>query len=183
MTDVTVLPPLASSLASVPIEEMALDLDAADYSFTSLDGGMLKLPPRLLPGTQSPAVSSCTGIILHPTSARGDEVEEADVTPAAHHPRRTQRVRFTCKLCGETTTKAVNPHAWSDGSVFARCDGCRIIHKLTDNLKLFHELSGPVFNTVSSTPHLNIPPGLPQQPGLTHHVHPFVWSMFKEEEE
>lgn len=69
-----VLPPLASSLASVPIEEMALDLDAADYSFTSLDGGMLKLPPRLLPGTQSPAVSSCTGIILHPTSARGDEV-------------------------------------------------------------------------------------------------------------
>ena len=41
-----------------------------------------------------------------------------------------EQVRFTCNLCGETSTKAVSPHAWASGSVFARCDGCRVIHKL-----------------------------------------------------
>ena len=41
-----------------------------------------------------------------------------------------EQVRFTCNLCGEVSTKAVSPHAWASGSVFARCDGCRVIHKL-----------------------------------------------------
>ncbi len=60
--------------------------------------------------------------------------------------------------------KAVNPHAWASGTVFGRCDGCQVIHKLTDNLELFHELSGSLFE---SSPDLNsivIPKGLPQKP-------------------
>ena len=52
------------------------------------------------------------------------------------------QVRFTCKLCGTTMTKAVNPHAWEQGSVFARCDGpkCKVIHNLVDNLRIIKYL-------------------------------------------
>jgi hypothetical protein len=39
-------------------------------------------------------------------------------------------VKFTCNLCGETTVKRVNPHAWANGTVFAECSGCRVKHKL-----------------------------------------------------
>lgn len=64
-------------------------------------------------------------------------------------PRRTARIRFTCRRCGATTQRPVNPHAWRRGTVFATCGGCGVTHKLVDNLKLFHELSGPVFGGVS----------------------------------
>jgi hypothetical protein len=60
-------------------------------------------------------------------------------------PRRTARIRFTCRRCGATTQRPVNPHAWRRGTVFATCGGCGVTHKLVDNLNLFHELSGPVF--------------------------------------
>lgn len=58
--------------------------------------------------------------------------DEADdvVRPSAANPRRTRRVQFTCNLCGETTTKMVNPHAWDKGTVFAQCSGCDVKHKL-----------------------------------------------------
>ena len=74
------------------------------------------------------------------------------------------QVRYTCKLCGITTTKAVNPHAWASGTVFGRCDGCQVIHKLTDNLELFHELSGPLLNSPMNPDSISIPEGLPQNP-------------------
>lgn len=32
------------------------------------------------------------------------------------------QLRFTCNLCGETNEKALNPHAWREGSVFMRCE-------------------------------------------------------------
>ena len=58
--------------------------------------------------------------------------DDADdvVRPSAANPRRTKRVQFTCNLCGETTTKMVNPHAWEKGTVFAQCSGCNVKHKL-----------------------------------------------------
>ncbi|KAI5056329.1 hypothetical protein GOP47_0028147 [Adiantum capillus-veneris] len=62
-------------------------------------------------------------------------------------PRRRMRVAFTCNVCGERTTRAINPHAYTDGTVFVQCAGCNIFHKLVDNLKLFHELKGSVFPT------------------------------------
>ena len=40
------------------------------------------------------------------------------------------QVKFTCNLCGETTTRRVNPHAWANGTVFAECSGCHTKHKL-----------------------------------------------------
>ncbi|EPS65916.1 hypothetical protein M569_08860, partial [Genlisea aurea] len=55
-------------------------------------------------------------------------------------PRRRMRVAFTCNVCGQRTTRAINPHAYTDGTVFVQCCGCNIYHKLVDNLNLFHEM-------------------------------------------
>ncbi|GLT35012.1 hypothetical protein SLA2020_094970 [Shorea laevis] len=64
-------------------------------------------------------------------------------------PRRRMRVAFTCNVCGQRTTRAINPHAYTDGTVFVQCCGCNIFHKLVDNLNLFHEMKcyvTPSFN-------------------------------------
>ncbi|XP_068646611.1 uncharacterized protein [Aristolochia californica] len=55
-------------------------------------------------------------------------------------PRRRMRVAFTCNVCGQRTTRAINPLAYTDGTVFVQCCGCNIFHKLVDNLNLFHEM-------------------------------------------
>ncbi|XP_043708435.1 uncharacterized protein LOC122657709 [Telopea speciosissima] len=63
-------------------------------------------------------------------------------------PRRRMRVAFTCNVCGQRTTRAINPHAYTDGTVFVQCCGCNVFHKLVDNLNLFHEMKcyvGPSF--------------------------------------
>ncbi|XP_061967877.1 uncharacterized protein LOC133691403 isoform X2 [Populus nigra] len=36
-------------------------------------------------------------------------------------PRRRMRVAFTCNVCGQRTTRALNPHAYTDGTVFVQC--------------------------------------------------------------
>ena len=61
------------------------------------------------------------------------------------HPRRTLAIRFTCNLCDEHTFATVNPLAWKSGSVFAKCQGCGVVHKLKDHLRIFHEMAGPIF--------------------------------------
>nr|XP_023881470.1 uncharacterized protein LOC111993875 isoform X1 [Quercus suber]POE74187.1 dnl-type zinc finger protein [Quercus suber] len=64
-------------------------------------------------------------------------------------PRRRMRVAFTCNVCGQRTTRAINPHAYTDGTVFVQCCGCNVFHKLVDNLNLFHEMKcyvNPDFN-------------------------------------
>ena len=33
-------------------------------------------------------------------------------------PRRRMRVAFTCNICGQRTTRAINPHAYTNGTVF-----------------------------------------------------------------
>ena len=99
---------------------------------------------EILPASPIPANSSCTGIVYLGTSTTEEELLD-DVVASGRHPRRTRRVKFSCNLCGETNFKNVNPQAWSKGSVFCRCEGCSAVHKLKDNLKIFHELRGPVF--------------------------------------
>ncbi|KAK7270162.1 hypothetical protein RIF29_23107 [Crotalaria pallida] len=54
-------------------------------------------------------------------------------------PRRRMLVAFTCTICGQRTTRAINPHAYSDGTVFVQCCGCNAYHKLVDHLNLFQE--------------------------------------------
>lgn len=35
-------------------------------------------------------------------------------------PRRRMRVAFTCNMCGQRTTRSINPHAYKDGTVFVQ---------------------------------------------------------------
>ncbi|KAI3460436.1 hypothetical protein Pfo_017099 [Paulownia fortunei] len=68
-------------------------------------------------------------------------------------PRRRMRVAFTCNVCGQRTTRAINPHAYTDGTVFVQCCGCNIFHKLVDNLNLFHEMKCYVNSSFNPNPH------------------------------
>lgn len=43
-------------------------------------------------------------------------------------------------MCGHRNEKLINPRAWHEGTVFARCDGCSVVHKLKDNLNLIDEI-------------------------------------------
>ncbi|XP_050877594.1 uncharacterized protein LOC127081376 [Lathyrus oleraceus] len=54
-------------------------------------------------------------------------------------PRRRMLIAFTCTICGQRTTRAINPHAYNDGTVFVQCCGCNAYHKLVDHLNLFQE--------------------------------------------
>ncbi|KAL3845360.1 hypothetical protein ACJIZ3_002763 [Penstemon smallii] len=70
-------------------------------------------------------------------------------------PRRRMRVAFTCNVCGQRTTRAINPHAYTDGTVFVQCCGCNIFHKLVDNLNLFHEMKCYVNSSFNPNPNDN----------------------------
>ncbi|KAI5447930.1 uncharacterized protein LOC127115211 [Lathyrus oleraceus] len=35
-------------------------------------------------------------------------------------PRRRMLIAFTCTICGQRTTRAINPHAYNDGTVFVQ---------------------------------------------------------------
>lgn len=53
-------------------------------------------------------------------------------------PRRRMRVAFTCNVCGQRTTRAINPHAYTDGTVFVQVN--------EDNLEiLFFYLHALIF--------------------------------------
>ncbi|KAL0347463.1 UNVERIFIED_CONTAM: hypothetical protein Scaly_1762300 [Sesamum calycinum] len=71
-------------------------------------------------------------------------------------PRRRMRVAFTCNVCGQRTTRAINPHAYTDGTVFVQCCGCNIFHKLVDNLNLFHEMKCYVNSSFNPNPNDDI---------------------------
>ena len=54
-------------------------------------------------------------------------------------PRRRMRVAFNCGVCGQRTTRAINPHAYTDGTIFVQvqtfsildnmfCNGCSHVH-------------------------------------------------------
>ncbi|KAL9250730.1 Mitochondrial protein import protein ZIM17-like protein [Drosera capensis] len=64
-------------------------------------------------------------------------------------PRRRMLIAFTCNICTQRTTRAINPHAYTDGTVFVQCCGCNAYHKLVDNLNLFTDMKcyiDPSFN-------------------------------------
>ncbi|GJW92851.1 zinc finger, DNL-type, mitochondrial import protein TIM15 [Tanacetum coccineum] len=78
-----------------------------------------------------------------PAPADGSSTENISTFPWSlftKSPRRRMRVAFTCNVCGQRTTRAINPHAYTDGTVFVQCCGCNVFHKLVDNLNLFHEM-------------------------------------------
>ncbi|XP_021902700.1 uncharacterized protein LOC110818225 [Carica papaya] len=128
---------------------------------------------RIVPlfGNQTLSQDAAMGLVLSAASVRGwttgSGMEGPSVPAGAENgsstervstfpwslftksPRRRMRVAFTCNVCGQRTTRAINPHAYTDGTVFVQCCGCNVFHKLVDNLNLFHEMKcyvNPSFN-------------------------------------
>ncbi|CAM6091132.1 unnamed protein product [Calypogeia fissa] len=77
--------------------------------------------------------------------AEPESKEELKFPDLSKSPRRKMRVAFTCNVCGERTIRAMNPLAYTDGTVFVQCKGCDVFHKLVDNLNLFHEMKGKIY--------------------------------------
>lgn len=123
-------------------------LDVLEYTISDV--------PPSYPPTDS------VGIV--PVNLGGAEQDTDTEQVYTKHERRTKAVRYTCKLCGTTSLKAVNPHAWTEGSVFGRCDGCGVVHKIVDNLNVFHEMKGDVFAPRIDAAKITIPGSLPQKP-------------------
>lgn len=57
-------------------------------------------------------------------------------------PRRRMRVAFTCNVCGQRTTRAINPHAYTDGTVFVQ-----VIYEIDE--KNFYEQTLKLLGLVS----------------------------------
>eukprot|EP01018_Ginkgo_biloba_P013355 Gb_31453 [translate_table: standard] len=97
-------------------------------------------------GMEGPAVST--------DSNENSQTSEDSIYPWSlftKSPRRRMRVAFTCSVCGQRTTRAINPHAYTDGTVFVQCAGCDVFHKLVDNLNLFHEIKGSIYPRFGAT--------------------------------
>lgn len=54
-------------------------------------------------------------------------------------PRRRMLVAFTCNICGQRTTRAINPHAYTDGTVFVqvRVQRTLLFHGELGNLTIY----------------------------------------------
>uniref|UniRef100_A0A0A9F279 DNL-type domain-containing protein n=1 Tax=Arundo donax TaxID=35708 RepID=A0A0A9F279_ARUDO len=95
-----------------------------------------------------------------PTASKASGADRPEVSTLpwslfTKSPRRRMRVAFTCNVCGQRTTRAINPHAYTDGTVFVQCCSCNVFHKLVDNLNLFHEMKcyvGPDFHYEGDAP-------------------------------
>lgn len=50
-------------------------------------------------------------------------------------PRRRMLVAFTCNICSQRTTRAVNPHAYSEGTVFVQVSCFATALQFSNNLR------------------------------------------------
>lgn len=100
-------------------------------------------------GLQRMQPGSGMEIVLHAARGEGElptSFEEPfEPVSKKSSPRRTQRLKFTCNKCGETTVRDVNPHAMKTGTVFVQCGGCLVHHILEDNLNIFDDMKGPQY--------------------------------------
>ncbi|KAK8648901.1 hypothetical protein V6N13_129643 [Hibiscus sabdariffa] len=104
---------------------------------------------NLILTTQSSFLSSAINLFSSDEQPGTEQVSTFPWSLFTKSPRRRMRVAFTCNVCGQRTTRAINPHACTDGTVFVQCCGCNVFHKLVDNLNLFHEMKcyvNPSFN-------------------------------------
>lgn len=55
-----------------------------------------------------------------PVGGNGEKISTFPWSLFTKSPRRRMRVAFTCNVCGQRTTRAINPHAYTDGTVFVQ---------------------------------------------------------------
>ncbi|XP_022867312.1 uncharacterized protein LOC111387025 [Olea europaea var. sylvestris] len=66
-----------------------------------------------------------------PAGSESQSMEQVSTFPWSlftKSPRRRMRVAFTCNVCGQRTTRAINPHAYTDGTVFVQVFICTCIY-------------------------------------------------------
>ncbi|PIA35510.1 hypothetical protein AQUCO_03500106v1 [Aquilegia coerulea] len=124
--------------------------DSNNTNIVPFINNSLSLSPLSKDAAMSLVLSAATGKGW--TTGSGMEGPSAPVQTGTHNistfpwslftksPRRRMLVAFTCNICSQRTTRAINPHAYIDGTVFVQCCGCNVFHKLVDNLNLFHEM-------------------------------------------
>ncbi|KOM36417.1 hypothetical protein LR48_Vigan02g256700 [Vigna angularis] len=130
----------------------ALDSDAKDNILPIINDRCLSLSPLSKDAAMGLVLSAAvgrgwtTGSGMEgpsvPAVGRGNESGNISTFPWSlftKSPRRRMLVAFTCTICGQRTTRAINPHAYTDGTVFVQCCGCNAYHKLVDHLNLFQE--------------------------------------------
>ncbi|XP_027936709.1 uncharacterized protein LOC114191617 [Vigna unguiculata] len=130
----------------------ARDSDAKDNTLPIISDRCLSLSPLSKDAAMGLVLSAAvgrgwtTGSGMEgpsvPAVGRGNESGNISTFPWSlftKSPRRRMLVAFTCTICGQRTTRAINPHAYTDGTVFVQCCGCNAYHKLVDHLNLFQE--------------------------------------------
>ncbi|GAQ87769.1 hypothetical protein KFL_003760020 [Klebsormidium nitens] len=116
-------------------------------------------------GKRSGPIDGPGWTLLDPAASMGAKGFSSAGPLISNSPRRTLRVEFTCNKCWERTTRAINPQAYKTGTVFVQCKGCNVYHKLVDNLKLFHELKGPIYSPPGQLFHTPYDPFNTSKPG------------------
>ncbi|RWW07141.1 hypothetical protein GW17_00029491, partial [Ensete ventricosum] len=80
-----------------------------------------------------------------PVPADTDSADQAVLTFPwslyTRSPRRRMRVVFTCNVCGQRTTRAINPHAYTDGTVFVQVHHALLELKRATFFLFYHVLS------------------------------------------
>lgn len=72
-------------------------------------------------GMEGPPVPACSD-----SDSVAERVSTFPWSLFTKSPRRRMRVAFTCNVCGQRTTRAINPHAYTDGTVFVQVCLCRV---------------------------------------------------------
>lgn len=127
------------------LDAAILDVDYVDISSTSKDAA----------SDPEDCGSACTSLVY----AGPFQSSHTSDMETSLNPRRTRKMQFTCNRCGTRNTNSVNPHAWKNGAVFCRCDGCGIVHLIRDEKNIL----GRAKPTPQDTS-LKIPDGLAQFP-------------------
>jgi len=130
---------LERSETGASASEAALDPSQYDYlEGRCLNDTQFLLEQSKLPALWSPPATDDDDETETAKDAKEEEEESSrGVTGGSYSKRRTKQLSFTCKICGTRMDKMINPHAWANGTIVIKCEGCGVKHELVDNLGVF----------------------------------------------
>ncbi|KJE94619.1 hypothetical protein CAOG_05239 [Capsaspora owczarzaki ATCC 30864] len=85
-----------------------------------------------------PPPSSPTSQAAEQAAAHGATSESKPTPVGSIDPSQGRfLIAFTCKPCSHRNSKTISKHSYQKGVVLIRCDGCKQIHLIADNLNWF----------------------------------------------